>query len=74
MQQLGLNHIHKDKQICRRGGHSSLFQLTDNGGKTIHPYDFSGKYLLLSFISTAGIESRETVSLLKKSILGNEQR
>lgn len=46
------------------------FQLTDNGGKTIHPYDFSGKYLLLSFISTAGIESRETVSLLKKAYSG----
>lgn len=41
------------------------FQLTDNDGELINSYNFKGKYLLLSFISNTGIESRETVELLK---------
>ena len=41
------------------------FQLTDNEGELINSYSFKGKYLLLSFISNTGVESRETVELLK---------
>ncbi|HBG57549.1 DUF4369 domain-containing protein [Proteiniphilum sp. UBA1028] len=41
------------------------FKLTDKDGAEIYSYNFNGKYLLLSFISTVGIESRETVELLK---------
>ena len=41
------------------------FQLTDKDGEKIRSNDFSGKYLLLSFVSTAGVESRETIELLR---------
>ncbi|MDD3512221.1 MAG: thioredoxin-like domain-containing protein, partial [Fermentimonas sp.] len=37
----------------------------DYEGDTISSYDYKGKYLLLSFISTSGVESRETIDLLK---------
>ncbi len=47
------------------GAQMPYFQLTDKEGKIIHSYNFTGKYLLLSFISTAGVESREVVELLK---------
>ncbi len=47
------------------GAMMPYFQLTGLNGETIHSYDFSGKHLLLSFISTSGIESRETVEFLK---------
>lgn len=43
------------------------FQLTDDEGNKIQSSDFSGKYVLLSFISTTGIKSRETVELLKNA-------
>lgn len=43
------------------------FQATDKNGKTIHPNDFRGKYVLLSFISAAGRASRETVEVLKNT-------
>ncbi len=43
------------------------FQLEDEEGNAIRSHDFSGKYLLLSFISSAGVESRETVALLKRA-------
>ncbi len=43
------------------------FQLTDEEGNTIRSSDFSGKYVLLSFVSTGGVESRETVELLKNA-------
>lgn len=43
------------------------FQLTDDEGNRIQSSDFSGKYVLLSFISTTGIKSRETVELLKNA-------
>ena len=33
------------------------FQLEDEEGNAIRSHDFSGKYLLLSFISSAGVES-----------------
>ena len=50
------------------------FQLTDNEGELIHSNSFKGKYLLLSFLSNTGIESRETVELLKEEyeVLGND--
>lgn len=41
------------------------FQLRDYEGDTINSYDYNGKYLLLSFISSSGVESRETIDLLK---------
>jgi peroxiredoxin len=42
------------------------FMLEDKEGKNIYSHEFNGKYLLLSFISTAGIESRETIGRLKE--------
>lgn len=47
------------------GAHMPYFKLTDYEGETINSYDYNGKYLLLSFISSSGIESRETIELLK---------
>ncbi len=43
------------------------FQLTDEEGNTVRSSDLSGKYILLSFVSTEGVESRETVELLKNA-------
>src|SRR5690606_11151570 len=43
------------------------FKLIDKNDKDVFSQYFKGKYLLLSFISTAGVESRETVSLLKNA-------
>ena len=43
------------------------FKLTDKDEKDVFSHDFQGKYLLLSFISTTGVESRETVALLKNA-------
>lgn len=43
------------------------FQLKDEEGNVIRSSDYSGKYLVLSFVSTSGIESRETVALMKKA-------
>lgn len=41
------------------------FQLTDNEGELINSNKFNGKYLLLSFLSNSGVDSHETVELLK---------
>ena len=41
------------------------FQLTDSEGELINSFNFKGKYLLLSFVSNTGIESHETIELLK---------
>jgi peroxiredoxin len=43
------------------------FQLVDTSGDTIHSYDYRGKYLLLSFISTTGVDSRETIQSLRQT-------
>lgn len=43
------------------------FKLKDKEGDDVYSHQFRGKHLLLSFISTAGIESRETVDLLKEA-------
>ena len=50
------------------------FQLTNKEGELINSNTFNGKYLLLSFVSNAGIESRETVELLKNEyeVLSND--
>lgn len=47
------------------GARMPYFKLTDKEGEEIYSHDFKGKYLLLSFISMAGVESRETVKLLR---------
>lgn len=43
------------------------FQLADKDEKTIRSNDFRGKFLVLSFLSATGGQSRENVSALKKS-------
>lgn len=43
------------------------FMLKDKEGEEIYSHEYNGKYLLLSFVSTAGIESRETIDLLKEA-------
>ncbi|WP_323402967.1 thioredoxin-like domain-containing protein [Proteiniphilum sp.] len=43
------------------------FMLKDKDEKDIYSHNFNGKYLVLSFVSTAGIESRETIDLLKEA-------
>lgn len=43
------------------------FQLKDQEGNLIRSSDFSGKYVVMSFISTSGVESREMVDLLKNA-------
>ncbi len=48
------------------GARMPYFTLRDKEGKEIRSSDFNGKYLLLSFVSTAGDESRETVGRLKR--------
>ncbi|MCE5204997.1 MAG: DUF4369 domain-containing protein [Porphyromonadaceae bacterium] len=51
--------------LSAEGARMPFFQLKDKESKDIFSSDFQGKFLLLSFISTAGIDSRETVELLK---------
>lgn len=51
--------------LSAEGAQMPYFQLKDKDDKDIFSHDFQGKFLLLSFISTAGIDSRETVALLK---------
>ncbi|MDR1517467.1 MAG: DUF4369 domain-containing protein [Dysgonamonadaceae bacterium] len=47
------------------GARSPFFKLTDTKDKTVQSSDFNGKYLLLSFVSSAGSESRENLKTLK---------
>lgn len=49
------------------GSPMPYFQLTDKDGKDIRSNSFKGKHLLLSFISSAGIESREAIDVLKSA-------
>lgn len=51
--------------LSAEGARMPYFQLEDKEGKNIYSHDFTGKYLLLSFISMAGVESREAVELLR---------
>lgn len=55
------------------GAPMPYFQLTDEEGDVVRSSDFPGKYLVLSFVSTAGIESRENVELLKNAYEKLEQ-
>ena len=48
------------------GAYMPYFQLTDINDKTIRSTDFASKYLVMSFLSATGSESRETVQVLKK--------
>ena len=47
------------------GSHSPFFKLIDTKNKTIQSSDYNGKFLLLSFVSSAGRESRESLKTLK---------
>ena len=47
------------------GASMPYFTLKDEQGEEIRSNDFRGKYLLLSFVSTAGDDSREMIELLK---------
>ncbi|WP_298653864.1 thioredoxin family protein [uncultured Proteiniphilum sp.] len=49
------------------GARIPYFMLKNKEEKDIYSHEFNGKYLLLSFVSTAGIESRETIDLLKEA-------
>ena len=48
------------------GARMPFFTLKDEDGEEIRSNDFRGKYLLLSFVSTAGDDSRETIRQLKE--------
>lgn len=48
------------------GARMPYFTLKDKEGEEIRSNDFRGKYLLLSFVSTAGDDSRELIGLLKE--------
>lgn len=66
---MGLNLKAYSEKINRSAEGTSMpyFRLVDKSGDTIQSYDYQGKYLLLSFISTTGIDSRETVKSLKQT-------
>ena len=49
------------------GAPMPYFRLTDDEGNIVSSNDFRGKYLVMSFISATGSESRETVALLKSA-------
>lgn len=57
----------KKINLSAEGAPMPYFKLTDKDEKDVFSHDFQGKYLLLSFISTTGVESRETVALLKNA-------
>ncbi|MDD2314213.1 MAG: thioredoxin family protein [Proteiniphilum sp.] len=57
----------KKINLSAEGAPMPYFMLKDKDEKDVYSHDFQGKYLLLSFVSTAGVESRETVSLLKNA-------
>ena len=66
---MGLNLKAYSEKINRsvEGASMPYFRLVDKSGDTIQSYDYRGKYLLLSFISTTGIDSRETIQSLKQT-------
>lgn len=67
--QMGLNlKALSDKlNLSVEGARMPAFSIVDKDGKNITSNDFKGKYLLLSFVSAATIESRESVQMLKKT-------
>lgn len=66
---MGLNLKAYSEKINRSAEGASMpyFRLVDKSGDTIRSYDYKGKYLLLSFISTTGIDSRETIKSLRQT-------
>jgi hypothetical protein len=62
-----LRYYSKKINLSAEGAPMPYFKLIDKDKKEIYSQDFKGKYLLLSFISSAGVESRETVALLKNA-------
>ncbi|MDO5523919.1 MAG: DUF4369 domain-containing protein [Bacteroidia bacterium] len=66
---MGLNLKAYSDKINRSAEGTSMpyFQLIDKEGDTIQSYDYRGKYLLLSFVSTTGVDSREAINLLKQT-------
>ncbi|MDO5663788.1 MAG: DUF4369 domain-containing protein [Bacteroidia bacterium] len=66
---MGLNLKAYSEKINRSAEGTSMpyFRLVNKTGDTIQSYDYRGKYLLLSFVSTTGIDSRETIKSLKQT-------
>lgn len=62
---LNLNNYLKKLSRSAEGASMPYFQLVDIKGDTINSYDFRGKYLLMSFVSTTGLDSREITASLK---------
>lgn len=63
---LNLNNYLKKLNRSAEGVSMPYFQLIDVKGDTINSYDFKGKYLLMSFVSTTGVDSREVTAALKE--------
>lgn len=64
----GRLHAYSEKlNRSAEGAPMPYFQLKDDEGNTVSSSDFQGKYVVLSFVSSTGIESRETVELLKSA-------
>ncbi len=49
------------------GAPMPYFNITDKDGKAVTSNDFRGKYLLLSFVSAASKDSRESIQVLKRT-------
>ena len=55
-----------DLKLSAEGSRLPYFMLIDSKNDTLRSNAFSGKYLLLSFVSAAGSESRDNSDVLKK--------
>lgn len=64
---LNLNTYLKKIKKSSEGVSMPYFSLTDIDGNKVNSYDFREKYLLLSFVSSIGIDSRETIKQLKNT-------
>ncbi len=67
--QLGLNLQTFSEKINRsaEGAPAPYFETKDKNGKVVTPHHYIGKYLLLSFVSSANTQSREAVKSLKRA-------
>lgn len=52
-------------KLSAEGSHLPYFQLVDTKNDTIRSIDFSGKYVVLSFLSASDKESKEEINVLK---------
>lgn len=60
--------MHSEKiNRSAEGAQMPYFQLTDNKDKNINSNDLRGKFIVLSFLSSAGQPSRDNVAALKSS-------